>query len=272
MDLPGGYAGSLHTDIHHVGHGRWSTDVDIASGEIGDQVLQVLRREEVLPARGIVAADHVPDSHALPPFQVLQLLSEDDLLRAVHAVEENDIAEHLFEQRADWRDTHAAGDKRDLLSLAHLLGKESDWSHDDHARTWLDLADPAGEVSKVLHRDTKRLPVRRSGERERMGLPYESRRKEAPEEELSGARCHSLEVAPSQPERHYSWSLDSHVCHLALVLEGKEERQEQPEHENEGQGYDVECRPAAGRPGIEEKVVAGGQLVEPRECNREVRR
>ena len=123
----------------------------------------------------------------------------------------------------------------------------------------------AREVPEVLHRDAERLAVGRLGERERVCGPPASGCEEAPEEELPGLCAQAVDVGAADAQGRHARPLGDDLDDAQPVAEGAHERDDDAVAHEQRQRRDVERAPVVrGRLGDDE-LVAGRDLVEPRE-------
>jgi len=73
---PSRNAGRPQPPPRHVGHRGRAAEVDLALGQVGDELPEVLRREEQVPVRRGVVADDVVHGDAPPTLQLFELLRE----------------------------------------------------------------------------------------------------------------------------------------------------------------------------------------------------
>ena len=81
----------------------------------GTSSLQMRRREQIAAPRARVVADDVVDLRAALLGDLVELVREDDVLVGDDAVERDDVAVHLLEQRAHRRDPDPACDQERLV-------------------------------------------------------------------------------------------------------------------------------------------------------------
>ncbi len=125
-------------------------------------------REELTSLLRAVVADHVVDAHAPFGADPRQPLAENDVRRGDDAVEDDEVAVHALEQCAHGCDPDPARDQ-ERLGLRAAPGREyTERAFREHPRPHRDPAEPRGVVAEGLHRDAKRVALRRLREREGM--------------------------------------------------------------------------------------------------------
>jgi len=85
-DLLPGHAGAPQRAHGRAGHRGRSAEEDVARGDVGYELAQVLRREQVAVARVAVVADRVVHAHAAELGEAFQLVAEDQLARVDCAI------------------------------------------------------------------------------------------------------------------------------------------------------------------------------------------
>src|ERR1051325_8159227 len=107
VDLSSRDACGTNASDGRVGHRRRPADVDVALGEVGDELAQVTRREELLSAQPGVVAAHVVRGMA----ECVELAAEDEILLGERPVEDDDVVgARMLGERAHRRDPDPAGD------------------------------------------------------------------------------------------------------------------------------------------------------------------
>src|SRR5207248_8032721 len=125
-------------------------------------------REKIAALVTLVVADDEADVGSARARKLLELVAKDDVVVVQDAIEHDDVAAHLLEQRADRRDADAAGDEHDLFATANRLGERAEWAFGDDQSARPHAADLAGEIAECLHGDAQRTIVRGGRERKRM--------------------------------------------------------------------------------------------------------
>src|SRR5438067_1423153 len=90
-----------------------------------------------------------------------ELVAQDCVLLAEHAVHDDDVALHALRERTHGRDPDSAGDERDLRSRAHGVGERPERAFRENARAGTDLSRTVAEVAEALDRDAERVAARR---------------------------------------------------------------------------------------------------------------
>ena len=248
-----------------VDHRDRAADVDVALGDVGDELLQVGRREQVAARRARVVADDVVDLDPAPRDDLLQLGPEDDVAVGDDAVKGDDVAVHLLEQRANRSDADPACDQERLVDGAAVLGEDPERPLGEYPCPDRDLPELGAVVAEVLDGDPERVALGRLRERIRMLRVPEAFREEPPEEELAGLRVELVEVATGDPQRDDPGGLLDHVGDPQAEAERVDDRPGEPVPEDERQGARVERPPVVGGRQVEVEVVAVRDHVEPRE-------
>src|SRR5437016_8335503 len=171
VDEAGGNVGTADVPLEELGHRRRPADVDLALGDVGNELTQMTRRQQPPTLARRVIAHHEQERDAALVREALELFTEDEIGFADDAVDDDHVAGHVFHQGADRRDPDPAGDQNDLLASPRGLGEDAERPFRDDSGPGTDLADAARKVAERLDGDPERPSVRRLGQRERMRRP-----------------------------------------------------------------------------------------------------
>ena len=92
VDVTAGDSGGADVANGGVGHAGRPADVDVALGEIGDELAQVLGREQPRSLGRRVVADEEVDGDAALGRELLDLAAEHEVVVGEGAVEDDDVA------------------------------------------------------------------------------------------------------------------------------------------------------------------------------------
>ena len=251
--------------LDRVRHCGRPAEIDLALGDVGDELAQVRRREQMAAFVGRVIAGDDLQPEAARRGERLELVAEDDVAFAQDAVDDDEVAVHVLEQGTDRGDADAAADQQRLRARARRVGEDTERSFGNDARSDRDLRDAAREVAEVLHGDPERAAVGSSRQGERMRPPPVAAREEPPEEELSRLRAQPVEPTPRHVERHDARAFRHDVGDAKAEAQRVERRLAEAEHDEHGKRRDVEAPPVVGGDRVEHELVAGRDLVEPTE-------
>src|SRR5262249_32315805 len=152
------------------------------------------------------------------------------------AVDRDHIAAELFEQRTYGSDPDPAGDEQDLRTRARVGGEDAERALGQHLRADLELVELRGVVAERLHRDPKRVALRRPGGGEGMRRVPEAALQEAPEEDLAGARAVAVDAAPRDTQRPDAGALLDGLRHAEAVAPVLDDRPGEPVPDDERGG------------------------------------
>src|SRR5205814_5201823 len=119
VDPAARHADAAHVALDRARHRRRAAEEDVACGDVGDELAQVVRREDAVSAgRGVVADDGVHLG-----AELVQLVGEDEVGLVEDAVDDRDLAVQLLDERTNRRDADPARDQHDLVATAHGVGE-----------------------------------------------------------------------------------------------------------------------------------------------------
>src|SRR5437763_767427 len=110
VDEGGGDVGTLDVSLQGGGQRRRPAEVDLALGNVRNELAQMPRREQPASCACRVVADDEQEPHAAVVGHALELDAEDDVGLVDDAVDDHDVTAHVFHQRPDRRDANAAAD------------------------------------------------------------------------------------------------------------------------------------------------------------------
>ena len=215
--------------------------------------------------------DHM-NRHVGGAPKLTELLFEDDVFRALDAIQQHDVGAALdrLEECSQRGDPDAARDQQHPTARAPLGGERTEWSFREHARATLDPLQSVRVIAQVFHGDTQVFASRRGRERERMRLPPPARSDEPPQEELAGLRVERVEVASADVYRRNArrfalHSFDTQAM-APIVMHRYEDSppQQHPEHEG------VQAHPPHACRAVAVEVSPDGELMCERERDCEV--
>ena len=242
-------------------HRRRPADVDLPFGDVGDELLEMSRRQQSRTVFAGVVTDHEVEGDPSLARQLLELVAEDHVFVPDDAIDHDNVSRHVLHQGANRRDPDAARDQDDLVAAPRLFREDPEGTLSGDACAGSDLREPAREVAERLDRDPKRAAVRRLRQREGVRSPPALPVQETPEEELAGPCVEPVQAASRDSERDDARALGDDFRDAQAVAQRAQGRTDDPEGEEQAERAEVQRAPVIGRDPIEHELVAGRDLV-----------
>src|SRR5664279_5769744 len=98
MDVRATYACVANVPRDNVGEPGWAAHVDVACGDVGNELEQMVGREVMPPFVGCVVADDVMELRAGRARELVELRPEENVFVGDDAVDDDDVAAHLLQE------------------------------------------------------------------------------------------------------------------------------------------------------------------------------
>ena len=207
------HVGAPDVAVEDLRHRRRPADIDLSFRDIGDQLLEMLRREQASPVVGRVVADDEDEVDPSLPRQLFELVTEDHVFVPNDAIDHDHVSGHVLHERANRRDPDSARDQDDPVAASRRFREDAERPFCNYGRPGSDLREPAREVPERFHGDAERATVRRFREREGVRGPPAFPVEEAPQEKLAWARVEPVEAAAGDSQRDDARALGNHLGH-----------------------------------------------------------